>query len=232
MKRILLILSALAIMQITACTKNGSQDKPSDDRLKIALEVPAESITSTTAKVVVDQNKVKRGCYMYSDSKYFNVTIEDILAQGVEFGSEITEIVLEDLKPDTKYKIIAAVEGEDGTKLLSNSPSFTTLKEEKQEYGDPAITMTIKETGADYIVVSVTSENAVSVAIACFEKGDNPRGMDYIYYYGIELEENQINTTAEIRYEGLTPSTSYNLYAAIKGHGSSFMTEGVPFKTN
>lgn len=189
-----------------------------------AVQEPTISITvgecyETSAKFTITSTNATTVKYIVNDLSGGNpdelISIEEVLESGIAIEANTTvEVELTDLDSGKEYEIVVAAEGEGGT--VVDSKTFTTTL--------PAPTLTASLTediGYNYAVFSLSAENVAEVKYVCIKAGSRDVTAEQVLKNGTVVE------SGDVKIEGLSEETAYEVYVAAKGIDESVVMADV-----
>lgn len=140
---------------------------------------------------------------------------EEVLESGIAIEANTTvEVELTDLASGKEYEVAVAAEGEGGT--VVDSKTFTTTL--------PAPTLVASLTediGYDYAVFTLSAENVAEVKYVCIKAGSRDVTAEQVLKNGTVVE------SGNVKIEGLSEETAYEVYVAAKGLDESVVMADV-----
>ena len=183
------------------------------------ISIAVDEVGETTAKFTVTTTNATNVKYCVYDLSVGSpdelISIEEVLESGIAIEANTTvEVELTDLASGKEYEIIVAAEGEGGS--VVDSKTFTTTL--------PAPTLTASLTediGYDYAVFTLSAENVAEVKYVCIKAGSRDVTAEQVLKNGTVVE------SGNVKIEGLSEETAYEVYVAAKGLDESVVMADV-----
>ena len=183
------------------------------------IEISVGEIGDTSAKCTITSTNATTVKYIVNDLSSGNpdelISTEEVLEEGIAIESNTTvEVELTDLASGKEYEIVVAAEGEGGT--VVDSQTFTTTL--------PAPTLVASLTediGYNYAVFSLSAQNVAEVKYVCIKAGSRDVTAEQVLKNGTVVE------SGDVKIEGLSEETAYEVYVAAKGIDESVVMADV-----
>ena len=183
------------------------------------IEISVGEIGDTSAKFTVTTTNATNVKYSIYDISGISddepTSAEEVLEEGIAIEANTTvEVNLTDLTSGKEYEIAVAAEGEGGT--VVDSKTFTTTL--------PAPTLTAaltEDIGYNYAVFSLSAENVAEVKYVCIKAGSRDVTAEQVLKNGTVVE------SGNVKIEGLSEETAYEVYVAAKGIDESVVMADV-----
>ena len=183
------------------------------------ISIAVDEVGETTAKFTVTTTNATNVKYCVDNLSVGNpdelISIEEVLESGIAIEANTTvEVELTDLASGKEYEIVVAAEGEGGT--VVDSKTFTTTL--------PAPTLVASLTediGYDYAVFTLSAENVAEVKYVCIKAGSRDVTAEQVLKNGTVVE------SGNVKIEGLSEETAYEVYVAAKGLDESVVMADV-----
>lgn len=119
-----------AAVSFTACSDDNDDPTPLPVVGEASVTLELGEVTDETIEFTLTPENAVKAAWIYFEEGAREVTAEQVLNYGTSADAEGAQtLVAEPLSPGTAYVIYAAVEGEDGTKVLSEPLTATTTGE-------------------------------------------------------------------------------------------------------
>lgn len=140
---------------------------------------------------------------------------DEVLSEGDAIEPNVAvEVEASDLEVGMAYLIVVAAEGEGGTAV--ESETFTTT------CPAPVLAATLTEDiGYDYAVFNLSAENVAEVKYVCIKAGSRDVTAEQVLKNGTAVE------SGDVKIEGLSEETNYEVYVAAKGLDESVVMADV-----
>ena len=183
------------------------------------ISIAVDEVGETTAKFTITSTNATTVKYIVNDLSVGNpdelISIEEVLESGIAIEANTTvEVELTDLASGKEYEIVVAAEGEGGT--VVDSKTFTTTL--------PAPTLTAaltEDIGYDYAVFTLSAESVAEVKYVCIKAGSRDVTAEQVLKNGTVVE------SGNVKIEGLSEETAYEVYVAAKGIDESVVMADV-----
>lgn len=183
------------------------------------IEISVGEIGDTSAKFTITSTNATTVKYIINDLSSGNpdelISTEEVLETGTAIEANTTiEVEVTDLASGKEYEIAVAAEGEGGTVI--DSKTFTTT------LPAPTLTATLTEDiGYDYAVFTLSAENVAEVKYVCIKAGSRDVTAEQVLKNGTVVE------SGDVKIEGLSEETTYEVYVAAKGIDESVVMADV-----
>ena len=183
------------------------------------IEISMGEIGDTSAKFTITSTNATTVKYIVNDLSGGNpdelISTEEVLEEGIAIEANTTvEVELTDLTSGKEYEVIVAAEGDGGT--VVDSKTFTTTL--------PAPTLTAaltEDIGYDYAVFTLSAENVAEVKYVCIKAGSRDVTAEQVLKNGTVVE------SGNVKIDGLSEETAYEVYVAAKGIDESVVMADV-----
>ena len=183
------------------------------------ISIAVDEVGETTAKFTVTTTNATNVKYCVYDLSVGNpdelISIEEVLESGIAIEANTTvEVELTDLASGKEYEVVVAAEGEGGT--VVDSKRFTTT------YPAPTLVASLTEDiGYDYAVFTLSAESVAEVKYVCIKAGSRDVTAEQVLKNGTVVE------SGNVKIEGLSEETAYEVYVAAKGLDESVVMADV-----
>ncbi|MBO5882753.1 MAG: hypothetical protein J6Q21_05895, partial [Alistipes sp.] len=183
------------------------------------IEISMGEIGDTSAKFTVTTTNATNVKYSVYDISGISddepTSAEEVLEEGIDIEANTTiEVEVTDLASGKEYEIVVAAEGEGGT--VVDSQTFTTT------LPAPTLTATLTEDiGYDYAVFTLSAESVAEVKYVCIKAGSRDVTAEQVLKNGTAVE------SGNVKIEGLSEETAYEVYVAAKGLDESVVMADV-----
>ena len=183
------------------------------------IEISVGEIGDTSAKLTITTTNATTVKYSIYDISGISddepTSAEEVLEEGIDIEANTTvEVEVTNLAFGTEYEIVVAAEGEGGT--VVDSQTFTTTL--------PAPTLVASLTediGYDYAVFTLSAKSVAEVKYVCIKAGSRDVTAEQVLKNGTVVE------SGDVKIEGLSEETAYEVYVAAKGLDESVVMADV-----